>query len=207
MDNLKPMPDHEKFNRAFEMVDLYQKYVPTFIEARLGYGEMYNLRSIWQAAIAPIHIEASSLEKYTQAYSNWLWVAHCSHNALADQLSTQEVLEYKRMLLDLYSKILDNTMLAVLRLLYKHAALAKALVYELQWITPVELISCNHRETTCVVNICKVRQTPGTDRICRVDCRNIGSTIARQVYDTRRETVLTELGCEIKLTPLDHKKD
>ena len=132
MDKLKPMPEREKFQHAFDMVKLYQKHVLPFVEEQLGYAAMHNLRSVWQAAIIPIHEADSYHDKYEQAYSSWLWMARHSHSTLATQLSTEEVLEYKRLLLGLYEQQAHNPDLAIFHLLKAHTAIAKALLYEMQ---------------------------------------------------------------------------
>jgi hypothetical protein len=203
MKPIKSMPEGEKYERAFEMVDLYQKHVLPFVERRLGYAEMHKLRSIWRAAIAPIHGEDSDHDRYDQAYCNWLWVANCSHNTLAEQLSSQEILEYKRMLLGFYTQTLDRPGLSILRMFNNPVSLAKALLYDMQWITPLELTDVSSTQVSCVVQACKVRQTAGTERICRVDCQNIGTTYARQLYQIKRETVLSDHGCRMTFTAFD----
>lgn len=201
-NKIRPMPEREKYQHAFEMVRLYQKHVLPFVEEYLGYEEMHNLRSIWQAAIIPIHEEDPDKEKYTQAYSNWLWMAHCSHDLLAEKLSTEEVLEYKRLLLKLYERQLDSSELLILRTIGAHTALTKALLYEMQWLTPLEMTSSQKGEVTCVTHNCKLLQTSGTERVCRVDCQNIGKAYARKVYHLKRVTILSNHGCTITLTPI-----
>jgi hypothetical protein len=203
MKSIKPMPEGEKFERAFEMVSLYQRHILPFVEQHLGFGEMHKLRSIWQAAIAPIHPDDSDYDRYSQTYSNWLWVANCSHNTLAEQLSSQEILEYKRLLLALYAQRLDRMELTLLRMLKNTTSLAKALLYDMQWITPIETTTSGRSLVSCEVMVCKVRERPGTERICRVDCQNIGANIARQIYHLRRETSLSERGCRITFRPLE----
>lgn len=199
---LRTMPDKAKFEHVFEMVRLYQKHVLAFVEHRLGYDEMHNLRSVWQAAIIPIHEQDGDQEKYAGAYNNWLWMARCSHDALADQLTTEGVREYKRLLLWLYEQQLDNPDLAILRLLRAHGALAKALLYEMQWLTPIELTGWSKAEITCMVNDCKILKIAGTGRVCRVDCQNVGTAYARKVYHLKRVTTPFDHGCKISLSPL-----
>jgi hypothetical protein len=203
MIKLKSMPDREKFQHAFEMVRLYQRHVLPFVEKHLGYSEMHNLRSVWQAAIIPIHEDDSDHDKYERAYSNWLWMARCSHDTLAEQLSSAEVLEYKRLLLRLYEQQLNLPELAVLRLLKAHTALTKALLYDMQWLTPIEITNVSIAQVTCVVKDCKILQTPGTERVCRVDCHHIGTAYARSVYHLKRVTTVSEHGCTFSLTPLE----
>ena len=201
MAELKSISEQEKYQHAFEMVRMYQKHVLPFVEEHLGYADMHNLRSIWQAAIISIREDDSEHDKYEKAYSNWLWMAHCSHNALADQLSTEEVLDYKRLLLRLYERQLNNPGLLILRQLKAHVALAKALLYEMQWLTPMELTSVNKSKVTCVVHNCKILQTSGAIRVCLVDCRNVGTAYANRVYHLKRVTVPSNHGCTITLTP------
>lgn len=203
MNKLRQMPEREKFQHVFEMVRLYQKNVLPFIESHLGYSEMHNLRSVWRPAIIPIHEEDSDQDKYEQSYSNWLWMARCSHDTLADLLSAPEVLEYKRMLLRLYKQQLNYPYLAALRLLKAHTHLAKALLYEMQWLTPLELTSSNDGEVTCIVHDCKILRTAGTARVCRVDCQNVGRAYAREVYHLKRVTVQSDHGCTISLAPIE----
>ena len=203
MENLRSMPDQEKYQRANEMVRLYQKHVLPFVEQHLGYAEMHNLRSIWQAGITSIQEHDSEHDKYEKAYSNWIWLANCSHNALADKLSSQEILEYKRLLLHLYEQLLDTSNLSILRLIRAHRALAKSLLYDMQWLTPLELTSCSATKVTCVVHECKILQVSGAIRVCRVDCRNVGTAYARSIYHLKRVTVLSNHGCTITLTPLE----
>jgi len=202
MNRLKEMPEGQKFQRAYEMVCLYQKHVLPFVESHLGYAEMHNLRSVWQAGLIPIRAKDSDEDKYTQAYNNWLWMARCSHDSLADQLSNGEVLEYKRLLLRLYEQRLNSSSLGLLRLLRAHIRLAKAYLYEMQWLTPLELTRCSKDGVTCTVPVCKIRQVPGAERVCRVDCQHIGTAYARRVYHLKRVTTQFNHGCEISLTPL-----
>jgi hypothetical protein len=202
MDKLRPMPEREKYQHAFEMVRQYQKHALPFIEEYLGYAEMHNLRSIWQAAIIPIHEDDSDKDKYDQAYSNWLWMARCSHDFLAEKLSTDEVLAYKRLLVRLYEQQLNSPDLLMLRMLRAYTALAKTLFYEMQWLTPMELTSHAKGVVTCVIRDCKLLQTPGTERVCRVDCQNVGTAYARKVYYLERKTLLSDHSCTITLAPI-----
>jgi len=207
MNQIKAMPEQEKFEHTFEMVDLYQKNVLPFVEAHLGPAERHNLHAIWQAAIAPIRQDDGDYKRYASAHSNWLWIAHCSHNTLAEMLSSDEVLEYKRMLLRMYKQQRDNPNLAILRLLKAHVTLARLLLYEMQWMTPITVAKCSRSEVVCVVPECKVLKTSGTDRICRVDCQNVGRAFSSQMYNLRRVTVLKNHGCTITLTPIvNHKQ-
>ena len=202
MENLKPMPEREKYRHVLTMVDMYHKHVLPFVESHLGYEHMHNLRSIWQAAIAPIHESDSDDDKYVRAHSNWLWVARCSHNELAEQLSKDQVIEYKRLLLRLYKGQIDTSNLFILRLLKANTAIASALLYQMQWMTEIEITSANRSEVMCTVHECKVLKIPGTVRICRVDCQNVGSAYARKLFNINRTTVLSNHGCTITLTPM-----
>jgi hypothetical protein len=202
MDKLRSMPERVKFQRALEMVRLYQKHVLPFVEEYLGYPEMHNLRSVWRAAIIPIHEDDPDKDKYNQAYSNWSWMARCSHDLLAERLSSEEVLDYKRLLLRLYEQRLDNSDLLILRTLKAYGALAKALLYEMQWLTSMELTNSIKGEVTCVIHDCRLLQAPGTERVCRVDCQNVGTAYARKVYHLKRVTIPTNHGCTITLTPI-----
>jgi hypothetical protein len=201
MEKLRTMPDKEKFQHAFAMVHLYQKHVLPFVQEHLGYDEMHELRSVWQAAIIPIHDHDRDHDKYEGAYSNWMWMARCSHDFLAEELPQQKVVDYKRLLLKLHKRQHDNSDLILYRFLGNYTALAKALLYEMQWLTPIELTSCNRNQVTCRVRDCKILGTPGGGRVCRVDCRNVGTAYARQLYDLKRVTDPSEHGCTITLTP------
>ncbi|HEX9091633.1 MAG TPA: hypothetical protein VF831_09100, partial [Anaerolineales bacterium] len=192
---------------AFHMVRLYQKNVLPFVESHLGFSEMHNLRSVWQAAIIPIHEADSDEDKYESAYSNWLWMARCSHDTLADLLSSTEVLEYKRLLLHLYEQQGNNPYLTILRLLRPPIQLAKPLLYEMQWLTPLEITRSDKAGVTCAVRDCKILRTAGTMRVCRVDCQQIGREYARKVYQLKRVTVQSDHSCEISLTPLEPQEE
>lgn len=202
MDIIREMPDREKFQRAFGMVRLYQKHVLPFVEERLGYAAMHELRSVWQAAIIPIHENATDKEKYEAAYSNWLWMARCSHDYLADLLQRNEVLEYKRLLLQLYKRQQDNPDLTIYRMFGNYTALVKAWAYEMQWITPIESVTKTKEQFICTVRDCKIRRIAATERVCRVDCLNVGTNLARHVYHLKRTTTQVDHGCIISLTPL-----
>lgn len=199
----KPMPNSEKYQHAFGMVRLYQKHVLPFIEERLGYAAVHELSSVWQAAIMPIHEADPDQKRYEAAYSNWLWMARCSHDFLADLLKHDEVVEYKRLLMQLHKRQHDNPDLAIYRMFGNHTALAKAWLYEMQWMTPIELTSKSNAQFTCVVQDCKILQTPATARICRVDCRNVGTVLARKVYHLKRVTAASDHSCTITLTPIE----
>jgi hypothetical protein len=195
------MLDRDKFQHAYGMVRLYQKHVLPFVEERLGFAAAHELSSVWQAAIMPIHEGVPDEKKYEAAYSNWLWMARCSHDFLADLLKRDEVVEYKRLLMQLHKRLHDNPDLAIYRMFGNHTALAKAWFYEMQWMTPVESTDKSNAHFTCVVQDCKILQTPATVRICRVDCRNVGTVLAHKVYHLKRATTLAEHGCTITLTP------
>lgn len=205
MAKQKTMQDKEKFRHAFGMVRSYQKNVLPFVEERLGYPAMHELSSVWQAAIIPIHEEAPDGEKYESAYSNWLWMARCSHDFLADLLKGEDIIAYKRMILRFYKHQQDNTDLAFYRMLGNQRALAKAWLYEIQWISPLEMSSNGDKVLTCTVKGCKVLQTPATQRICRVDCQNVGTNLARNLYHLKRETSITGTDCTITLSPLEEQ--
>lgn len=201
MDKLKPMPEREKFQHAFELVRLYQKHLLPFVEKHLGYAEMHNLRSIWRAAIIPIHEHDAEIEKYNQAYSNWCWMARCSHDLLTERLNDEEMQDYRRLLLRIYEHQLDNPNLFLLRRLRAHNALAKALLYEMQWLTPVELIEHNKDEVTATIKDCRLLQTRGTELVCRLECQSVGAAYARKDYHLNRVTIPENHGCMIALTP------
>jgi hypothetical protein len=203
MNRVKPMPDREKFQHAFDMVRLYQKRVIPFVEEQLGYAAMHELSSVWQAAMMPIREDDSDRVKYQSAYNNWLWMARCSHDYLADLLKQDEVADYKRLLLQLYKRQQGNPDLAIYRMLKNQTILVKAWLYEMQWMTPIELTNSKDEQFICMVHDCKILQTAGTIRICRVDCRNVGTALARKVYALNRLTTLTDHGCTISLTPLE----
>jgi hypothetical protein len=207
MDLIRQMSDREKYQHAFGMVRMYQKHILPFVEERLGYAAMHELRSVWQAAITPIQEAVPDWQNYESAYSNWLWMARCSHDYLADLLKHDEVVEYKRLLLQLYKNQQDNPDLAIYRMFKNFTALAKAWAYEMQWITPIEAMSKSKNQFTCVVNNCKILQIPATERVCRVDCRNVGSHVARKVYHLQRHTIAVDHGCTITLTPLNDSDD
>jgi hypothetical protein len=204
MNKLKPMPDREKYERAFGMVRMYQKHVLPFVEERLGYAARHELNAVWQAAIIPIRREAPEAKKYADAYSNWLWMARCSHDFLADLLDRQGVADYKRLILKLYQWQQDNPDLALLRLFKKHERLARAWAYEMQWLTPIELTDISWSRVTCLVHDCKILQTPAAERVCKVDCRNVGTALVRRVYHIKREDTIADHSCIIRLTPIEN---
>jgi hypothetical protein len=203
MNNPKPMPVREKFAHAFGMVRLYQKHVLPFVEARLGYAARRELASVWQAAIAPIRKNDPDEEKYNRAYASWLWMARCSHDFVAEQLDREGVADYKRMLLRSYKSHYDNPDLTVYHWLNRYEALVKAWIYEMQWITPIEITHSNTGKFVCEVQHCKVLQTPASERVCKVDCWNVGTELAWQVYHLERQTRQVNHGCMITLIPLE----
>jgi hypothetical protein len=195
------MPDREKFTHAFGMVRLYQKHVLPFVEQRLGFAARHELQSVWQAAAAPIRERDPDGEKYDRSYTSWLWMARYSHDFLADQLDREEVADYKRLLLRSYKRQYDNPDLVLYQILNHHASLAKAWAYEMQWITPIEITHYDSGQVVCEVHDCKVLKTPATTSVCRVDCWNVGTELAWQVYHLERRTRPVNHGCTITLTP------
>jgi hypothetical protein len=201
MNRLKSMPEREKFQHAFEMVRLYHKHVLPFVEKHLGYAEMHNLRSVWQAAIVPMHEKDPDTEKYNHAYSNWLWMARCSHDLLSERLSAEALSQYKSLLVRIKEQQLDNPNLFFLCKFKAHSMLAKNLLYEMQWLTPLKLANQGKEEVTCTIHACKIVQTPGTERVCQMDCQSVGTAFALKVYHLKRVTFPASHGCKIILTP------
>jgi hypothetical protein len=207
MTKIRQMSDKEKYQHAFAMVRLYQKHVLSFVEDRLGYPALHELRSVWHAAMMPVRATDPDQKKYEAAYNNWIWMARCSHDFLADLLKPDEVIDYKRLLMQLYKRQQDNPDLAIYRMFGNHTALVKAWAYEMQWITPIEKISKGDGQFTCFVKQCKVLELPATVRICRVDCRNVGSNLARRVYHLNRKTKIVNHECTMTLTPLEDEEE
>jgi hypothetical protein len=201
-NRLKSMPERDKFQRAFGMLSMYQKHVLPFVEARIGYEAARQLQSVWQAGMAPTQTDLPEHEKYANAYSNWLWVARCSHDFLADLLDRKGVADYKRLILLLYKHQHDKPELVIYRMLKSHISLSREWAYGMQWVTPIEITSRSRQQVSCRVKVCKVLQTPASHRICRVDCQNVGRVLACDIYRLNRKTNLTNLGCIITLTPL-----
>jgi hypothetical protein len=203
MKKLKPMPVREKFTHAFGMVRLYQKRVLPFVEARLGYEARHELESVWQAAAAPIRKSDPDDEKYNRAYASWLWMARFSHDLMAEHLDRQGVLEYKRLLLRSYKSQHDNPDLVVYHWFNRYAWLAEAWIYEMQWMTPIEISQNDAGNIICEVRHCKIRQTAATELVCKVDCWNVGTELAWQVYHIERKTRQADHGCTITLIPVE----
>ncbi len=200
MDRLRPMPDREKYTHALGMVRLYQKQVLPFVGQRLGYGAMHELESVWQGGVVHVRESYPDEEKYQRAYNNWLWIARCSHDFLADQLDRDGVGDYKRLLLQSYKCQHDQPDLLLYHMLNRRASLIKAWAYEMQWMTPIEITNQEADQAICTVEHCKILQTPATERLCKVDCWNVGTELAYQVYHLKRQTHLVNHGCTITLT-------
>jgi hypothetical protein len=118
-------------------------------------------------------------------------------------MDREEVADYKRLILQLYKRQHDNPDLVLYRWFGNYAALAMSWAYEMQWMTPIELINKSRNQVTCTVHACKILQTPATERVCRVDCRNVGAALAREVYHLKRVDTIADHGCTITLTPLE----
>jgi hypothetical protein len=203
MNKLRPMPEREKYLNAFGMVRAYQKHILPFVEERLGYEARHELNSVWQAAIMPFRKDDSDDRKYAAAYSNWLWMAGCSHDFLADLLEREAVADYKRLLLQCYRRQQDNPDLALNRWFGNFAGRVRAWAYKMQWMTPIEISDKSGKRVTCTVHECKILKTPGMERVCRVDCRNVGTTLARKLYRLKRVATMADHGCTITLTSVE----
>ncbi len=203
MNSPKQMTDRDKYKRAYGMVRLYQKHVLAFVEQHLGYAAVHELSSLWQAALVPLREADPDSQKYEAAYNNWLWMARYSHDYLADLLDRDAVAEYKRLLLQLYKRQQDNPDLAIFRMFGNHGALAGEWAYEMQWLTPIELTDQSVIQMCFTVKKCRILQGTDSDRVCRVDCRSVGTALARRVYNLKRVTTPVDHGCTITLSPLD----
>jgi hypothetical protein len=207
MLKLRPMPDREKFKHAFSMLRLYQEHILPFVEAKLGYEAWLELKSVWQAGMAPLRKDDPDANKYESAYNNWLWVARCTHDFIAEHLDGHGVADYKRLLLQLYEIQHENPDLAIYHFLRRYISLSKAWAYEMQWITPIEIPVATGRQVTCRVEHCKLLEVPASQRVCRVDCQSVGTALARKLYHLKRITVPIDLGCRITLTPITDQDD
>jgi hypothetical protein len=101
-----------------------------------------------------------------------------------------------------YKRKVDNPYRVVHRWLKHYASRVEEWAYEMQWITPIELAHNESSVKVCEVHHCKVLQTAATDRVCKVDCWNAGTALARQVYYLEELTRQVDHGCMIKVTPL-----
>ncbi len=202
MYEIEPMPEKVKFQRAFDMVSSYKEFVLPFVQERLSYNSMHSLRSLWRAGIVSIFEHDTYRDNYERAFSNWLWIAHCSHDFLTDQLDNAGMADYKRLVMKMYIEQQNDTMVSVYRLFRNHSALAKMLLYAMQWITPLTSIQQDNGKVTCEVKECKVMLVPGATKVCRVECVDIGTSLAKSMYHIHRATELNNNGCMITLTPM-----
>jgi hypothetical protein len=84
--------------------------------------------------------------------------------------------------------------------LNRYATLAKEWAYEIQWMTPIEIAQNGSSQVVCEVHICKVLQTSATEMVCKVDCWNVGTELAWQVYHLVRRTHQVYHDCSSTLT-------
>jgi hypothetical protein len=83
----------------------------------------------------------------------------------------------------------------------RYAMLVKEWVYEIQWMTPIEIAHNGSSQVVCEVHNSKVLQTSATERACKVDCWNAGTELAWQVYHLERRTRQVDHVCSSTLTP------
>jgi hypothetical protein len=88
-------------------------------------------------------------------------------------------------------------------MLKRQASLIRAWAYEMQWMTPIEITDQKAGQAVCVVLHCRILQTPATERVCKVDCWNVGTEMAHQIYHLKRKTRLVDYGCTITLTAVE----
>jgi hypothetical protein len=129
-------------------------------------------------------------------------MARGSHDFLAGRLSGEEVMDCKHLLLQLYVQKLNNPDLFILCALRAHSNLVKALLYKMQRLSALELTSYSKKKVKCAVPDWKLLQAPSVERVCRVDCQNVGAASTRKVYPLKRITIPTNHGCTIVLASI-----
>jgi hypothetical protein len=80
---------------------------------------------------------------------------------------------------------------------------AEQLLYEMQWMTPLELTVISRRGLQAKISPCKMLGTPGMQRQgCEVNCYSILSSVAADDFRIRLDFQRQGDGCRISLSPL-----
>jgi len=209
MERLPEISHREKFHRTFQAVCSYQRRIPEFIAKRLDGQAVAELISFWQAGIMPVPEHAKDEEKYEAAYNNWQWMARCNLEFIEEQLGKEGIDAYVRGEIQNMRRTFSELDLAGARFLDVIAPVlgfrtkAEQLLYEMQWMTPLDLIVIARQGLQAKTSPCKMLETPGMQHQgCEVNCRRILSGMAADQCRVRMEFHCQGDGCRISLSPL-----
>ena len=201
MVKLAEMSMHEKYRRAFDAVRAYQAHILPFIEKRSGYPASLELDSVWQAGIQPVNDKSLDAEKYETAYSNWLWVARCTLDFVTEQMGPEDMEQLVQLLVLLHQRENARVDLALLQLLGDFQGLAEAFLYDLQWMTPLEMGKSQPGKIVGNVPQCKILEVPATRLVCAIGCQRMLSIWATQQLKLNLAVEQQNGGCRLILTP------
>ena len=203
----KEMSFQEKYEKVQETLDMYWSFKTGFVQKHLG-GEVANeFVQLVQQTQDPIPDGASAEARYDVIYGNWARMGELSVTFIRDRLGEkglEEFLSDEVEVLKERNASFSLTLLAFLRAISRGRAfktVADQLAYELQWLTPYEVIELDQKRLLIDMPACKVLDYPGADNRCHV-CRTVYPRWVAEQFKVNMVFDRQGRSCTLSATPL-----
>lgn len=209
MENIKVMPDDEKYAIVMDNIKFAKALTSTFIKGHLGDQAVSELEKIWQEGIKPILEEASPGEKYEIAYGNWIWVGKCDFNLIRKHLGKEGIAQYERdeaTALKRKNASPSLYLLNLIRAISPQTAFkmtVKEYAYQLQWISPFSASEISSQKTVFDIPRCKILDYPETEDICNIGCQSVYPRWVAEQFKVKMDFDRQGHSCTCILTPLN----
>jgi hypothetical protein len=174
---VKEMPFQEKYEATLDSIESYKSFVPGFVRERLGDEAEVELRRRWREGIEPVSEDAPAEERYESAYRNFISMARTNFAFVREYMDEDGMSEYVEAeveALKRHNAGFSVMMLNLIRVISKSTAfkmLVNQSTYDLQWMTPSEMIELSPERAVIAIPSCKILDYPDTDDICYIGCQ------------------------------------
>lgn len=209
MENIKVMPDNEKYDIVLDYIKLTKALTSTFVKGHVGDQAVSELEKIWQEGIKPVPDEALPEEKYEIAYGNWIWVGKCNINFIRKHLGEEGVAQYERDEVEALKRKNTNPslyLLSLIRAISPQTAFkmtVKEYAYQLQWISPFSVSEVSNQKAVFDIPRCKVLDYPETEELCNIGCQRIYPRWVAEQFKVKMDFDRQGHSCTCILAPLN----
>ena len=175
---IKEMPFAEKYDYVQDSLEMYLSNKTGFVRQHLGAEAATEFLQLLEKSQKPIPDGASAEARYEKIYENWARVGVLSTNFIRERLGEKGLEQLLSDEVEMLKKEHANFslyFLALLRAVSPGRAfkiVAERLAYELQWLTPYEVVELNQKRLLIDTPDCKVLDYPGADDRCHV-CQTV----------------------------------
>jgi hypothetical protein len=209
MITVKNMPVSEKLDHVLENSDLYEAFLPEFLARHVDDQAMIELRKRWNEGVRPVLPGTPVEDQYELAYANWIWKAQTNINYIREKLGEEGLCLFEEAEVQALKRLNNSPalwMLALVRLISRAAAFkmtAENLAYQLQWLTPLNVVELSDEKFIAQITRCKILGYPGCEDVCQIGCQKTYPHWLREQFKVDISFKRMDHSCTCLVTPLN----